>query len=116
MTQSHTPGPWSFCEFELYPGADIRFNIFQAEGAPFTPHYSDVASTCAGEVAEIQKANARLIAAAPDLLQDLQAAAAQLRQYEALHRAKNTEDSLRKAEVNAELATRFERTIAKATE
>lgn len=60
-------------------------------------------------------ANARLIAAAPELLADLTAAAAQLRKYETLHRAKNTEDSLRKAEVNAELAARFEQTIAKAT-
>jgi hypothetical protein len=50
----------------------------------------------------------------PVLLADLREAAATLRRYEALHRAKNTEDSLAKAEVNAALATRFEATIAKA--
>lgn len=67
----HTPGPWRFGEFELYPGADLRFNISQAEGAQYTPHYSDVAVTIAGERKSIQEANARLIAAAPDLLATL---------------------------------------------
>ena len=52
----------------------------------------------------------------PVLLADLREAAATLRRYEALHRAKNTEDSLAKAEVNAALAARLEATIAKATE
>jgi len=52
--------------------------------------------------------------AAPDLLADLIDAAAQLRTYEALHRAKGTEDSTAKAEVNAALAARFEATIARA--
>ncbi|KPA95404.1 hypothetical protein [Pseudomonas asplenii] len=52
---------------------------------------------------------------APNLLADLAEAAAQLRKYEALHRAKGTADSLTKAEVNAELASRFEQTIATAT-
>ena len=52
----------------------------------------------------------------PVLLEDLLEAASTLRRYEALHRAKNTEYSLAKAEVNAALATRFEATIAKATE
>ena len=60
--------------------------------------------------------DAKLIAAAPDLLNDLIDAAAQLRAYEILHRAKGTDDSTAKAEVNAALASRFEATIAKATE
>jgi hypothetical protein len=46
--------------------------VFQAEGAPYTPDYSDVATliaeTVSGELAQIQEANARLIAAAPELL------------------------------------------------
>jgi hypothetical protein len=58
--------------------------------------------------------DARLIAAAPDLLSDLIEAAETLRKYECLHRAKNTEESTTKAEVNAALAGRFEKTIAKA--
>ncbi|PMZ93824.1 hypothetical protein C1X75_04400 [Pseudomonas sp. FW305-17] len=39
---------------------------------------------------------------------------ATLRRYEALHRTKGTAEGLAKAEVNAELASRIERTIAKA--
>ena len=47
------------------------------------------------------------------LLDDLIEAAKVLRKYETLHRAKNTADSEAKAKVNAELAARFEATIAK---
>ncbi|MGE8045191.1 hypothetical protein ACQKO6_13380 [Pseudomonas monteilii] len=50
-----------------------------------------------------------------DLLGDLREAATTLRRYETLHRAKGTPDSLAKAQVNADLASRFEQTIAKAT-
>lgn len=60
--------------------------------------------------------DAKLISAAPELLADLQEAAATLRRYETLHRAKGTDESAAKAEVNAALASRFEATIAKATE
>lgn len=60
------------------------------------------------------KLDACLAASAPELLRDLEEAAATLRRYEALHRAKNTEESTAKAEVNAEIALRFESTIAKA--
>ena len=59
--------------------------------------------------------DAKLIAAAHDLLADLVEAASTLRRYETLHRAKGTDESTAKAEVNAELASRFESTIAKAT-
>ena len=51
-----------------------------------------------------------------ELLGDLREAAATLRRYEVLHRAKGTAESDAKAEVNAALAARFEATIAKATE
>lgn len=56
----------------------------------------------------------KLYDAAPQLLGDLMAAAAQFRIYEALHRAKGTEDSIQKAEVNKELADQFEATIRSA--
>lgn len=46
------------------------------------------------------------------LLVDLIEAAATLRRYEVLHRAKGNADSEAKAEVNAALAARFEATIA----
>lgn len=45
------------------------------------------------------------------MLEDLKVAAEQFRKYEVLHRAKNTEDSLAKAEVNRQLAERLEGTI-----
>jgi hypothetical protein len=45
------------------------------------------------------------------MLEDLKVAAGQFRKYEVLHRAKNTEDSLAKAEVNRQLAERLEGTI-----
>ncbi len=102
----HTPGPW------MHEGPDHfrDYNIL---------HQGD-ALAVAAVVSNMRpsyeiKANAKLIAAAPDLLADLQLAATQLRKYETLHRAKETLESLAKAEVNAELAERFERTIAKAT-
>jgi len=77
MEQKHTPGPWKFADWEQF--GDTRFYISQQEGAPYTPHYSDVASliaeTVSSELVEIQRANARLIAAAPELLEALQACA-----------------------------------------
>lgn len=48
-----------------------------------------------------------------DLTRDLKEAAATLRKYESYHRAKGTEESTAKADVNASLAARFESTIAK---
>ncbi|WP_125922959.1 hypothetical protein [Pseudomonas sp. p106] len=59
-------------------------------------------------------ANAQLIAAAPELLADLEEAAKTLRRYEILHWAKETNESDAKAKVNGDLAARFERTIDKA--
>lgn len=47
------------------------------------------------------------------LTADLELAAGTLRRYETLHRAKNTEESTAKAEVNAKLAEQFEATIAR---
>lgn len=59
------------------------------------------------------RANKKLAEQRDWLLVDLGVAAYTLRRYEKLHRAKNTDESTAKAEVNAELATRFEATIAK---
>lgn len=50
------------------------------------------------------------------LVADLKDAAATLRRYEILHRAKGTAESSEKAEVNAALAARFEATIAQAVQ
>lgn len=69
----HTPGPWAFNRWDQF--GDTRFYVAQAEVAPYTPNYSDVstliAETVSIEYVRIQEANARLIAAAPDLLKAL---------------------------------------------
>ncbi len=97
----HTPKPWKY-------GVRKDGSIWLSLGNPeLGAHYQgDLVAT---------EADAKLIAAAPDLLADLQEAATTLRRYEALHRAKGTDDSTAKAEVNAALAALFEATIAKAT-
>ncbi|MDR8915832.1 hypothetical protein [Burkholderia multivorans] len=69
----HTPGPWKFSRWDEH--GDTRFYVSQQDGAPYTPNYSDVATviaeTCSGERVRIQEANARLIAAAPELFEAL---------------------------------------------
>lgn len=71
----HTPGPWTFSKSDIF--GDIRYYIAQADNAKYTPHYSDVATLIAETVSTereaIQEANARLIAAAPELLAALKA-------------------------------------------
>lgn len=112
--EKHTPGPWH---------ADIRRSYgFPSSLTPNIPINPVVmGSPVNRSLAKVPRlypeaeANARLIAAAPDLLADLQESAATLRRYETLHRAKGTAESDEKAEVNARLASRFEATIAKAT-
>jgi hypothetical protein len=82
---NHTPGPWAFSQSTQY--GDARFYIAQADGAPYTPHYSDVATLIAETVNDerksIQEANACLIAAAPDLLEACQTFAEWLRREDA---------------------------------
>jgi hypothetical protein len=107
--QKHTPGPWE----HLGNPEDDECRVRQTASVRMGDGYCAERTICQ-EVSSM--GNAKLIAAAPDLLNDLIDAAAQLRAYEVLHRAKGTDDSTAKAEVNAALATRFEATIAKATE
>lgn len=66
----HTPGPWAYTKSVNF--GHESFNIHQEDGAPYTPYMSDVGTTELGEDMEIQEANARLIAAAPDLLAALE--------------------------------------------
>ncbi|MCK6836267.1 hypothetical protein L8S32_05260 [Enterobacter asburiae] len=65
-----TPGPWRFDEHEALSGGPV-FYISQDDNAKYTPNYSDVSQTCSGELKHIQKANAQLIAEAPNLLKAL---------------------------------------------
>jgi len=103
--QKHTPAPWTVREVthSNVPGQRafaIDFNEDQEQVVDWV----------------YEEADAKLIAQAPGLLDDLIVAAGTLRHYEALHRAKGTAESIEKAEVNARLAARFEQTIAKATQ
>ena len=103
-TKKHTPAPWTVREVQggAIPGQRafaIDFNEDQEQVVDWV----------------YEEADAKLIAQAPDLLADLITAAETLRRYETLHRAKGTAESTEKAEMNAGLASRFERTIAKAT-
>lgn len=119
----HTPGPWEVLnETEVFTGlgADSGDGVkaLSSDGWMIADCGDCLTFTEIGPAElsrDLRRANAKLIAAAPDLLVDLIDAAGQLRQYELLHRAKGTADSLAKAEVNANLAARFEQTIAKAT-
>lgn len=105
---AHTPGPWSFDTSDrTILGEDKSLAIT-------TVDCFDRGGNKGFFFGQESEANARLIAAAPELLADLQEAASTLRRYEVLHRAKGTEDSTEKAEVNAALAARFESIIAKA--
>lgn len=114
MSQSkHTPGPWwspdgKTIKQDYRPLTEVGGCIIAGVmgGSTSGPYFI--------EVDEEVDANTRLIAAAPDLLDGLILASTQLRKYETLHRAKGTYDSIAKAEVNAQLAARFEATIAKA--
>lgn len=115
----HTPGPWVMDTIRTSVGICHRIGPFPPrrpddETVRHACLYADYPSAFNPADEELE-ANARLIAAAPDLLTDLREAAATLRRYEELHRAKGTAESTAKAEVNAELASRFEATIAKAT-
>lgn len=113
----HTPGPWFVESTEKTPIYVSPVNRHEQIGICNVMVIDEDESSDSGEWfnGDQTKANAKLIAAAPSLLADLIEAAATLRRYEANHRAKCTDDSLKKAEVNAELASRFEQTIAQAT-
>ncbi|MFV3318707.1 hypothetical protein [Pseudomonas sp. NY15374] len=109
----HTPGPWLVEGFVQNTGS---ISVCAGRmGIADVFNGVSIFETLTGEAPRTQMANAQLIATAPNLLDDLVEAAATLRRYEALHRAKGTTDSVAKAEVNAELASRFEQTIALAT-
>ncbi|WHU44510.1 hypothetical protein [Pseudomonas fulva] len=113
----HTPGPWFVESSDKTPIYVSPVDRHEQIAICNVMVIDEDADSDSGEWfnGEQTKANAKLIAAAPALLADLVSAAAQLRQYEVLHRAKGTAESLAKAEVNANLAARFEQTIAKAT-
>ena len=104
MSAQHTPGPWRFVE----ASQTIVSNQSHPVARLSEPFHRQCHGGRTGN-------DGPLIAATPELLADLRVAAAALRDYERQHRTKGTADSDAKAEVNAALAGRFERTITKAT-
>ncbi len=101
----HTPGPWDYWS---------GYDPFDKLEAQVTAEGGDIVIASYNSLIEEGEANACLMAAAPDLLADLEEAAKTLRRYEVLHWAKETNESDAKAKVNGDLVARFERTIDKA--
>lgn len=86
--------------------------------SPWEPaeHFEIMAQEWMDDADSLRQHVIGLTAERDELRADLQEAAATLRRYEQLHRAKGTAESIEKAEVNAALALRFEQTIAKANQ
>ena len=112
----HTPGPWILSETSVLRYGDTLptkiCEIFCSNNNKVICEIPDYRYHTEYDASD--RADAYLLTAAPDLLSDLCLAADILRKYETLHRAKNTEESTAKAEVNADLASRFESTISRA--
>lgn len=115
MSAKHTPGPWRLdIQRSPYSGEVIDCFVSAADVNGFAYRAEVFGDDEYRDDMDRKVADFTLAAAALDMLDDLVIAAAQLRKYETLHRAKGTVESLEKAEVNAALASRFEATIAKA--
>jgi hypothetical protein len=71
MTTTHTPGPWHASKLEDRSAFNIFMPGYCSAGA--SVHHCSNATDCMGSL--VVEANARLIAAAPDLLAALQAVA-----------------------------------------
>lgn len=111
MGAKHTPGPWSWVD------TSWEYNhIYAARKLCATIHTdADVTEETEDACAKVMNANARLIAAAPDLLEACIQAAIQFRFYEQQHLAKNTPEADAKAHSNHAMAKICEAAIAKAT-
>lgn len=107
---------WDSGKLMIYPATPL-ITLSAEDVEAIRESVSKGQSWHAYEAYKKQKATQKAVEAQrDDLLADLREAAATLRRYETLHRAKGTDDSTAKAEVNAALASRFEATIRKATE
>ena len=74
MNTKHTPGPWTFRHYEWGNEVSDDFGVFHDDGIGAGRHVADVAKIYQGErQPEVEQANARLIAAAPELLASLHA-------------------------------------------
>lgn len=104
----HTPGPWSVRSTET------TFVVWAAEGIQVvsTSWHSRIRKPY--PLRPEAEANARLIAAAPELLEECRFAAETFERYAELHRQKDTEDGYAKAAANAEAAKRIRAAILRA--
>lgn len=83
MEAKHTPGPWNV--FHDHPDVDTAKAIAFIRPAGSAPREQEIASLYCCDLQPEQKANARLIAAAPELLEvvhELQESAAYWGQYD----------------------------------
>ena len=103
--RKHTPGPWLAA---AKPSSVVGWPVI----APRSPSAMSVCNVHAGH--DYSEGNARLIAAAPDLLEACRQAAIQFRFYEQQHLAKRTPEADAKALRNHEMAKICETAIAKA--
>ncbi len=102
----HTPGRWTAHKtIEAHDGMPECWQIDAEHDAVCTTQFCYAPNT---------EANARLIAAAPDLLEACVEAAKTFRRYEVLHLDKGTVDGAQKAAANASQAKSLEATIARA--
>jgi hypothetical protein len=105
MSAQHTPGPWKVVGV-------AREGVRHSRVAAKTL-IARVYSEAFGDVAQ-EEANARLIAAAPDLLAVARMAAEQFELYAEQHRKKQTQDGDAKEAVNRAKAAQCRAAIAKA--
>lgn len=99
MKTSHTPGPWSH----------------RKDGLPELKNQNNIIDTANGEIIVYGQANdedARLISAAPDLLEALRLCSVRFKQYTDHHLSNGNEE---KAASNALMLKLCETVIAKAT-
>lgn len=69
METKHTPGPWAV--YHDHPDADTAKSLAHIRALGAEPHLNEIASVYCCDIATEQTANARLIAAAPELLEAL---------------------------------------------
>ncbi len=111
MSAKHTPGPWRIEGYTRLIGGEVTGHTI-SHGVN---NYADGPEGYVCTTNGTSEADARLIAAAPDLLVACRQAAIQFRFYEQQHLAKGTPDGDAKALRNHEMAKICEAAIAKAT-
>ena len=121
MGETFTPGPWYLQShgsdaspppgFSL-PGVAVFATAL--DGHDIKTRYSDDNFICGmwSVISDEDRANAALIAAAPDLYEALTKAAETFRVYERLHLAKDTPEGIEKAKANARHAEMCEAALA----